>query len=787
MKNYRKTLYDIFRTKTSENKNADLNDIMKGTKSILASNQGYESYIRNYFLSTKSSTFKSPEITEYPLLKNESSFLIPITTLKFKEKEKSKIFKKHNLLLESELFQKNHNNLFEDFNKRLNKNIKYNEEIKSNRIFLNKFLNKKNGRYNSLFLDFFNKWKSYKQPKDWRNATSEEKKPEIKLKNENPFLNFNIKERYFGLHYDENEIFNTSYDKFILSKLNYVKKNKIKNFINEIKSSFNDSNEKKIKLKIESIKLTFYPKNQEQNGYKKFYIFIPLSYVFLFYSYDFSFFQKILMSLLKFEAGYKTISFKHEGFINLLNSIIGEKEDNKEMEEEDILSKFKKGKYTEEIKMHKADYKNDLSEMRKTYNKQSFFANKFMRKPSNIFEEKEIKTKIIHSNKKFGKITVVEGAKKDKNEENKMIYSNNNKNNILYNEYYFIWETSVVTYDIKMEMPKIYFNYQNINHNIIAFCEKNLFLYLYKHNFINWDFYVLNYLFSFKLFRKIILNFFSLKNSTNFMKNLVLPNFNKFTTSNINTRYNSNLDMKENNNSNDEKNESKDIVISGKKILNQMSENNESYMFFYTDKNYDNHIINLFSYKIKIENQKLNPTLNWEFILNFKQMKYLNEVSKYEDLLTFLPKIIITNYEIGDLYINFDVFCGDFNAKILQNEAGHNPSKKKQLKIEVFKPHIESEIIGERKEKKLNKELNDNLLQNLNKLKMANWSRKILGIMGKDLIFKPYRASEVYTNKFEFFQKNPQKNEIQGRLVINKNMKKKLSFFGDYKNQNIDV
>ena len=33
-------------------------------------------------------------------------------------------------------------------------------------------------------------------------------------------------------------------------------------------------------------------------------------------------------------------------------------------------------------------------------------------------------------------------------------------------------------------------------------------------------------------------------------------------------------------------------------------------------------------------------------------------------------------------------------AKILQNEAGHNPSKKKHLKIDIFKPHIESEKIG---------------------------------------------------------------------------------------------
>ena len=172
-------------------------------------------------------------------------------------------------------------------------------------------------------------------------------------------------------------------------------------------------------------------------------------------------------------------------------------------------------------------------------------------------------------------------------------------------------------------------------------------------------------------------------------------------------------------------------------------------MFFYTDRNYDNYIMNLYSYKIKIEHEKINPALKWEFILNFKQMKFLNEVSKYENLITFLPKIIRTNYEIGDLDINFDVFYNNFNAKILQNEEGHNPPKKKHLKIEIFKPFIASEKIGGINGKKFEKELNDNLLQNLNRIKMANWSRKILALMKKDLLFKSYRASDVYTNKLK--------------------------------------
>ena len=783
MKKFRYTFYDIFRTKARNSKDASLNEIMKNTKSLLASRREYESYIHNYFSSTKLSTFKSPEITEYPVLKADSSILIPISTPKFKEKEKIKIFNKGQLLLGSEIFKKNSNNFLEDFNKRLNRIVKYNEEIKFNKTCPNKKQTKQNERYNSLFQDFFTKWKSYNKEINLKYALTQDKELDVKIKNENSLFNFNIKERYSGLHYNENEIFNTNYDKFISNQINYVKKNKIKNYISEIKSSFLDSNERKIKLKLESIKLIFSPK-KEQNGYKQFYIFIPLSYVFLFYSYDFSFFQKMLMSLLKFETNYKSINFKNEGFIDLLNSLNNCQNKQNEDTEEDLLLKFKKGKHTEEIKLSNNN-KNEFQDMRKTFNKPSYFYNKFMRKTSNIYGKKEIKTKIIHSNKNFSKIKINEEENKDNRDNNKMIYSNNNKNDVLYNEYYFVWETSGVTYDVKMEMPKIYFSYQNYNYNIIAFCEKKLFLYLYKNNFINWDFYALNYLFSFKLFRKIITNIFAFNKNEKLIKNKIFTNLKKMKSPFAKTWNKLNL-IEEDNNSSDEIDQKKDIIISNKKVLNQMSENNEFYMFFYTDRNYDNYIMNLYSYKIKIEHEKINPALKWEFILNFKQMKFLNEVSKYENLITFLPKIIRTNYEIGDLDINFDVFYNNFNAKILQNEEGHNPPKKKHLKIEILKPFIASEKIGGINGKKFEKELNDNLLQNLNKIKMANWSRKILALMKKDLLFKSYRASDMYTNKFKFRQKSPQKDDIIKKSV-NKTYKKKLTFYGVYKNQNLDI
>ena len=129
---YRKTIYDIFRTNSNERKDA-LNNIVKGTKSILKNQKRYKSYIKNYFLTTKLSTFKSPEITEYPLLKKGSSYLIPITTEKFKENINRKLPERDNLFLDLELIQKNKIDFLEDFNKKLNRIVRYNEEVKNSK------------------------------------------------------------------------------------------------------------------------------------------------------------------------------------------------------------------------------------------------------------------------------------------------------------------------------------------------------------------------------------------------------------------------------------------------------------------------------------------------------------------------------------------------------------------------------------------------------------------------------------------------------------------------------
>ena len=70
MKIQKNIIYNTFRC-NSIGKKENINDILKGTKSILASKNGFQKYIHKYSIFTKKPTFKNPQITDCPLLKTE--------------------------------------------------------------------------------------------------------------------------------------------------------------------------------------------------------------------------------------------------------------------------------------------------------------------------------------------------------------------------------------------------------------------------------------------------------------------------------------------------------------------------------------------------------------------------------------------------------------------------------------------------------------------------------------------------------------------------------------------
>lgn len=137
---HKEIIYNIFRCNKSDSKET-LNDILKGTKSVLASKTGFQQYIHNYSLSTKKPSFKIPGITEYPLLKSDSIFLVPVKkrnynkTYDYKNRNRNqtkiRIDSRQKLLLSDNCFKNNNTHYLEQFSKRFTKflNLKKKNQI----------------------------------------------------------------------------------------------------------------------------------------------------------------------------------------------------------------------------------------------------------------------------------------------------------------------------------------------------------------------------------------------------------------------------------------------------------------------------------------------------------------------------------------------------------------------------------------------------------------------------------------------------------------------------------
>ena len=829
------SVYNTFKCTNESKEKESLNDIIKGTKRVLANKCKFKEYIFNYTKTTEKYTFKTPGITQYPVFKKQSDLLIPVKTKRLKlydDLNTEKIGKSNDdtpIRPKKLLFFSPKESLFR---KKLIFNI--NKLAMSKKIFKNK-LNclylirgrSKKERYNSLFLDFFHKWNNeqsnmnfvetissnYYTSRDYIDCSKKESH-----KNTMEFIN---NDNYSELKYDDNIIFNTDYSKFINERIEYIKHNKIENKQTKLESIFNDSNGKEIKLKLDSVKIIFKAINEKKQLFKSYncycktsdktqeettkdiVLYVPLYYAFLLCYKDFQLFKHILVTSINFSDDYEKISFNEKTISSVLRTINSHHNNIKKDFSFDPkkrmgspLSPKKNLPIRKTATKNYTNFSNNLfgEKFGSSINSVSSF-NASKNIPDFLLNKNKKKEEIFHSNNRnrnrnqlhnsihlFSESADRKDKDKQKNDgQNNINNINNNSNS--YNEYIFLWETNNKTFIVTVQMPMIYFKYKTIKNEIIAFCDRNLFLYLYRNNFINWDFYVLNFLFSIKAFRKIILSNYSINKriilndiftqpiSTDkacHINNLLSfrnkPNKNKH---NCNERNNDNLitasktcDIIIN----------EDIIINNNKnkIYNILNENNESYIFFYTDKLYNNSIIKLYSYLIVIDYDKLNPKLKWKYYLDFKQMKQLNEITKYESLDSFLPKIIKTDFQNGFLSMDFSLF-NEFNIEILGYEKKNiiklNRTKTKNktignantlnsaittndLCIDIQFPFIKVEkVINDNNE--INESIDNNnsnnnveitfssnmfdlditFLQKINNYKINSWSKRILELL----------------------------------------------------------
>lgn len=460
------------------------------------------------------------------------------------------------------------------------------------------------------------------------------------------------KYKYSLLQYDESLIFHNrkKYDKVIYDKFNLAKDKPIENYTIEKTYVFNEYSDNEIILTINSMKIEFI--NLTDKNKKPLSLDIPFSYLFLFYYKGIEYFKDLLLVLIRFtNCEYDCIELNDSDICHIIKH---SKEDFNKLIDQ-----------TDKANASPNDNKSTSKEG-PDFNKKSNF-NSFQ----NLFLiQKKLERK---SSSYYSKL--------------------NTRTN--YHIYNFIWNTPKYVYNVNIKLPVINVSLAKLRKHIITGFEDELFLYILEKNFIDWDFYVISYLFSLKSFRLLTESILSKK------KELLSKPLSKFSKK-LNRDY---------------------VKISISTIKTKTySYLDDSAIFFYTNDKNENYSYTLHSFSIKVDYNHLNPYKRFLFEFNFNQMKLLNKISQYENLKRFIKKIIITEFDIGEMNIDYSMFNNfndnyfdgktfkfeekldtvrspDNNNALVNENANHEKSKEKgkEMKIKVERPWIEKTAINKEK------------------------------------------------------------------------------------------
>ena len=767
-----------FRTKTKLQKKP-VNEILQKTKTLLFNNSIFDYYEKKCNHNSIVESFSKNNRKNRVFSAKPLNLTNKCSSIKNQNKNNlmEKIFNKDNiknydnsdlmnyrtLLLnpakkEKQLGNVYYFNFIKSNKKDKSEDIKYNEslqkvlfdkikiKIKENKK--EKKVNNQNQKYNlesyleTQFIDFFYKWKKNDISCNSYNTKS--------IKNN----------RYYSdLIYDENLIFYYDFSKYLDDKINDYKNNCIENLKDKMESNFKDINQKDIKITLNGMKVIFTPLNKNN---KDITLNLPLIYSLLFYYKGFDFFLRILLSIIHFDSNnFQDLSINYDEINTFIKTKI--------FNNKNVGNKNSNENNNSEIKI-KRRHRRSLSVMKKDDKEVLFIKSRLIRKLTRYVP-------MLKKNNHRSKVKINSPVKEHtffKKEKGKIPFHSNKNEKVFYNSYAFIWETPKVTYKVILEMPKITFKYQDIPKNIIIFCHRNMMLFLLKNNFINWDFYLMNYIFSIKPFRKLILKYLSFNIINRNLSSKIEESFDidsliyeKNTSQRLNNLY-----LLDNDNI---------IFDSFYNKFQLFNEKSEAMHFFYTNDSNVNSLITLHSYQIIVDCEKINQNFLYEFFLNFKQMMFLDEIKRYEPLETFLLKIIKTDTEKGTLSLDLSVF-EDFQPKILNylkkeviipykidtrnfsinsinfRKSFRKPKNEVLLTIQKPKIKIEKYYSGANPENKnINKkgceiiELDDILLYKMEKKTINDWSKLIVDfIENKLLLIKPniMNSDSSYKNFF---------------------------------------
>ena len=269
-------------------------------------------------------------------------------------------------------------------------------------------------------------------------------------------------ESYANLEYDESKIFNNKerIKMIIEDKIKYFSTNKNKNYIDILTKTINNQN-KHFKITLKSIIVKFIDISTNSLTFE---FTLPFALLPIFYYKGFENFKIILAKIVTFNSTYTNITIDD----TVISKILGEsgnqcfRQSSNDINSTYISPKISPKKQRKSLEINSSPNNNGTG--------------------AKITIQK--RPKILEIN---GPQNV-----KDDNE------------NFTYNVYKFSWVTPKQIFNVDVVMPLILFEETSKNIIITKYIDYELLFYIYKKNFSAWDFYLINYLFSYKMFRKII-------------------------------------------------------------------------------------------------------------------------------------------------------------------------------------------------------------------------------------------------------------------------------------------
>ena len=466
------------------------------------------------------------------------------------------------------------------------------------------------------------------------------------------------------------------YNKWMIDKLFELKKDipyeeKLHQTLEKeyLKSKYN-----KPLLNLNSLSVSFTSKG-------KYHLFhMPFEFLPLFYYKNMSYLKNILISIIKFDNDFEDIYVDYNEINYILSyskqfEIKTDDEIKKEESKKARETKNKKMNFTSlnfskvsSKKLSSRKINNKMKGVEKPiFSKYGAFSPKEAFKPNNnlrMIDKKEIQ--IINNNSHDHTNQDNTKSQKTKSFKQALEKIETNLYKCKYNKFLFKWKTPKYNYDITVKVPEAIFQLGKTT--IKTYIDIELIFYLIENNFKNWDFYISQYIFSYKDFQKNMGKLISVKNSADlFPKELdSFPSL-KHTLST--------KDMKE-------------LFIKNKinylqsEKIHQVSEKSKKYEFIYTDKNNFNYIKIFHNFLIISKCSSLIKN-KFYFDFNFFHMKILNRILRIQGLNYFFKKLIYIDKETLSLKFRYDELSSldRGNYKLLENFEPNINGEKSYLRM----------------------------------------------------------------------------------------------------------